>query len=141
MGRLVQIDRNMPLTFSAFVNETITDSEMVDLAKRMNNPRLLLCDVPLAGVPPLEINDHATVGQILAWLQSNEKWRSCIEHTLQGMSEIDGKPLLTAFMPISVLVLLGQELLAEPQFAGLDLPFAQWQAMGAETGYFDGFRL
>jgi hypothetical protein len=114
---------------------------MVDLAKRMNMPRLLLCDVPLEGVPALEIVDPDSVSRLLTWLESNEKWKSRIEATLQCMSEIDGKPLLTAFMPISEMVLLGQDLMAESQFSDLHLPFAQWHDMGAETGYIDGFRL
>lgn len=140
MGLLIQIDHTMPLSFFGCVNETITDPEMVTLAKQMNMPRMLLCDVPLKDAAQ-DVEDPETVEQILSWIQASEKWRSITESTLQCMSERDGRALLTAFMPMEDFVALGEDLMADPQFASLQLPFAQWQAMGASTGYIDGYRL
>jgi hypothetical protein len=140
MRNLDQLDRTMPLAFYACVNETLTDPEMVELAERMNMPLLLSCDIPLEGVQVL-IEDPAIVDQMLTWLQANQKWRSSLESTLQCLAEHDGRPLLTAFMPMSEFLALGEDLMADKQFAGLEFPFAQWQAMGATRGYIDGYRL
>ncbi|NWA23948.1 hypothetical protein HX866_03500 [Pseudomonas gingeri] len=142
MSKLSQIDTKMPLNFYACVNETITDPEMVALAERMQMPNFLMCDVPLDGAPPVVIDDPVKVELILSWLRANHKWSARIEETLQSMAnDSEGRPLLTAFMPAEEFAIFADDLAANEQLADLHLPFAEWRAMGATTGYFDGYEL
>lgn len=142
MSTLDRIDRKMPLTFYACSNKDITDPEMVTLAKQMQMPNLLKCDVPLAGVAPVVISDPDTVGLILDWLRNTPRWKDPIEETLQGMAQDSaGKPLLTAFMPTEEFAMLAADLKASAPHAELNLPFAEWHSLGGTTGYFDGYEL
>lgn len=138
MSKLSHINTKMPITFYACVAEIDTDPEMVSLAEQMKMPRLLNCTVPLAGA---EIVIRESV-EVTNWLRSSPRWSARIEETLQCMAEdADGRPLLTAFMPIDELVMLAEDLNSD--FAALDLrpTFVEWQAMGATEGCFDGYRL
>lgn len=137
MSKLSHIDTKMPITFYACVDEVITDPEMVSLAEQMKMPRLLNCSVPLADAE-IVVRDS---GEIMNWLRSNPRWSARLEETLQCLAEdSDGRPLLTAFMPIDQLIMLAEDLKSDcvcdfrPQFV-------EWQKMGATEGSFDGYRL
>lgn len=137
MCKLSHIDTKMPITFYACVDEVITDPEMVSLAEQLKMPRLLNCSVPLADAE-IVVRDN---GEIMNWLRSNPRWSARIEETLQCLAEdSDGRPLLTAFMPIDQLIMLAEDLNSDcvcdfrPQFA-------EWQKTGATEGCVDGYRL
>jgi len=140
MAKLIQIDPSMPISFTPHRNERITDAVMVDLAEQMNLPNLLLCDTPLADTEPLELRNEAAA--VLHWAQNHEKWCARLEETLQSMSQdLEGRPFLTAFMPIGELEALAKDLADSglaPQLLHLT---KQWQAQGATMGYIDGYRL
>jgi hypothetical protein len=142
VAKLSQLDRTLHISFYACINETITDPEMVALAKQMEMPNLLKCDVPLPGVSPVTITDPAKVELILNWLQASPQWSAKIEESLQCLAEdANGKPFLTSFMPAGELVQLAQYLVSNKELAEIHFPFADWLAKGATTGYFEGYRI
>jgi hypothetical protein len=141
MSSLDKIDMHMPLAFYASVNSQLTDPEMVELAKRLRQPRLLNCSVPIPGAAELVISDPAAVTLILDWLKTNQHWRGKIEETLQGLAQDkEGRPLLSAFMPIADLVMLGVDLHAS-SLQNIKAIFEEWQAMGADEGNFEGYEI
>ncbi|WP_324729646.1 hypothetical protein [Pseudomonas chlororaphis] len=142
MSKISQIDRNMPLTFYACVSEVVADPVMVALADQLQMPHLLNCDVPLPPASQVEVRDQATVELVLGWLQQNQRWCARIESTLQCMAnDSDGRPLLTAFMPIDEFAMLVEDLVIEGLLPDLHLPLAEWRAKGATNFYIDGYRL
>lgn len=139
MSDLSRIDSALPITFYATVYEQITDPEMIKLSEKMKMPNLLRCSVPMPGVVDVVIRDPAAVEQILNWLRQHQKWGVKIEETLQGLArDAEGRPLLTAFMPINELVTLADELNAD-NICDLRETFAGWQAMGTVEGNMDGY--
>jgi hypothetical protein len=141
MSSLDKIDMHMPLAFYASVNCQLTDPEMVALAERLKQPRLLNCSVPLAETSELVISDPAVVKKILSWLKTNEQWRSKIEETLQGLTQDkQGRPLLSAFMPMAELVMLGADLHTQGLHDSRTI-FGEWQSMGAAEGNFEGYEI
>ncbi|MFS2158574.1 hypothetical protein ACCD10_14580 [Pseudomonas sp. Pseusp122] len=139
MSDLSHIDSTMPITFHARVWEQITDPEMIKLSEKMKMPNLLKCSVQMPGAVDVVIRDPAAVEQILNWLRQHQKWSVRIEETLQGLAQdAEGRPLLTAFMPISELVMLEDELNAD-NVCDLRETFVAWQAMGEIEGNIDGY--
>ncbi|WP_054086167.1 MULTISPECIES: hypothetical protein [Pseudomonas syringae group] len=137
MSKISNIDTKMPITFYACRVEIVTDPEMVSLAEQMKMPRLLNCTVPLADAE-IVIRESVVV---MNWLSSSPRWSARIEETLQCLAEdANGRPLLTAFIPINELIMLAEDLNSD---CALDLrpAFVEWQALGATEGCFDGYRL
>lgn len=140
MAKLIQIDPSMPISFTPHRNERITDAVMVDLAEQMKLPNLLLCDTPLADAEPLML--HSEAAAVLHWAQNHEKWRARLEETLQSMcQDIEGRPFLTAFMPIEELEALAKDLADSGHIPELRQLAVQCRAQGATMGYIDGYRL
>lgn len=139
MSDLSRIDSTMPITFYARVGEQITDPEMIKLSEKMKMPNLLKCSVPMPGAVDVVIHDPAAVEQILNWLRQHQKWSARIEETLQGLThDAEGRPLLTASMPINEFVTLAEDLNADMIF-DLRQAFRDWQTAGAVEGNIDGY--
>jgi hypothetical protein len=73
MSSLDKIDMHMPLAFYASVNSQLTEAQMVALAERLKQPRLLKYSVPLTGAAELVISDPAAVALILNWLKTSQQ--------------------------------------------------------------------
>jgi hypothetical protein len=77
----------------------------------------------------------------LKWLQTSELWRPKIEETLQGLAQdTQGRALLTAYMPIADLVMLGVDLHTHGLHDMRPI-FEEWQSMGAVEGNFEGYEV
>ena len=112
---------------------------MIELAEKMKMPNLLIYSVSVPGAVDIVIRDPAAVEQILNWLQQHRNWGVKIEETVQGLThDADGRPLLTASMPINEFVTLAEELNADMTF-DLRQAFRDWQTSGAVEGNIDGY--
>jgi hypothetical protein len=139
MSNLSRIDSALPITFYATVYEQITDPEMINLAEKMKMPNLLRCSVSMPGAVDIVIRDPAAVEQILNWLQQHRKWGVKIAETLQGLThDAEGRPLVTASMPINEFVTLAEDLNADMIF-DLRQAFRDWETAGAVEGNIDGY--
>ncbi|KPY55629.1 hypothetical protein [Pseudomonas amygdali] len=137
MSKVIHIDTSLPITFYGCAYEKIADPVIVSLAEQMKMPRLLCCSAPVTGA---QIVVQETAG-IIDWLRSSPRWSALIEESLQCLAEdSDGRPLLTAFMPIDELVMLAEEL-NKSGLCDLRSKFADWRKMGATEGSFDAYQL
>lgn len=107
----------------------------------MDIPNLLVCSAPFSGAAQVIISDPIAVSRILTWLQTNKCWRPKIEETLQGLAQdTQGRALITAFMPIADLVMLGVDLNTHG-LNDMRAIFEKWQSMGAVEGNFEGYEV
>jgi hypothetical protein len=114
---------------------------MIKLSRQMDMPNLLVCSAPLSRATQAFINDPVAVSLILTWIQSSKLWRLKIEKTLQGLAQdTQGRALLTAYMPIADLVMLGEDLHMHG-LRDMRAIFEEWQSMGAVEGNFESYEV
>jgi len=140
MSTISQIDACLPLAFYPSVEGKIDYPEMVELAEKLQNPNLLKCDYPIEGLT-FEVNG-VRAKAILDWLSEHPRWRREIESTLQCLAQdLEGRPLLTAFMQIDKFEELADELAGSGLLPGFREIVAHWRERGATSGYIDGYRI
>ncbi|WP_334043695.1 hypothetical protein [Burkholderia ambifaria] len=137
MARMEQIDRSKSVTITGHKTVQHTDQFLVDLAKHMQLPQLLNCDVPV-GLP--KVTD-AELGASLLDRLSESRWRALFEADLQCICEdSDGNPLLTTWMSIDVFSRFASSLDDTMVRIELEATISDWEALGVETVYIDAYQ-
>ncbi|MEX3555404.1 MAG: hypothetical protein VB131_01825 [Burkholderia gladioli] len=132
-----QIDRSKAMTITGHKTVQHTDQCFVDLAKRMQLPQLLNCDVPV-GLPKVV---DADVGASLLDRLSGPRWRALFEADLQCIcQDSDGNPLLTTWMSIDVFSRFASSLDDLSVRFEIEAAVSDWEAQGVETVYIDAYR-
>lgn len=115
----------------------------VDPMQRDLDAPIMRC---LADVAPLTI-DGEDVGRFLDWVERSSH-RSAVEGDLQGLTEREGQPLLTACLPLVAfryeLCAGGRHLQDSDTSALMDRLVAatrEWRASGVDTVAISGYRL
>ncbi|MCA8050704.1 hypothetical protein [Burkholderia arboris] len=137
MARMEQIDRSRAVTITGHKTVQHTDQCFVDLAKRMQLPQLLNCDVAV-GLPKVV---DAELGASLLDRLSGPRWRALFEADLQCICEdADGNPLLTTWMSIDVFSRFASSLDDMSVRIEFEAAISAWEAQGVETVYIDAYQ-
>lgn len=127
------IDFHLPFSVYASRFEKITDPEIVALALKLNQPRLLDATFPIANA---EVTIAGKTIEFLDGIAPHEDWRK-LGDLLQCLAEdLDGNALLTTWCSIDEFDALLLLVSGEP-FEQLKPLAAQWREMGADVIYFD----
>ena len=137
MATLSMIDTTKSVTLRAHSRSQVMDSELVELSKRLNMPRLLNVSSPVCGAQELRIEDSAG---FLTWLSATA-WLKRLEEELQCVSQDrDGRPILTALINMGEFEQLVADAKGSKYGAALQQAIGSWMAIGADEIAFEGYK-